>query len=176
MWSKEQCLQVLSCTTIIRLKIISDVEMAHWPQSLDDCGISRCKIAALCILAIESSTAVLPDFFLFTYATIIHQIETKQVYLLHFLTTFCLRCPHYWSQNPVLHMVGWNIALHGCQAYKMLVILLQKANEIFWGEKIRYQTVPGDIFNLLVILHFSIHNAIQLKRSCSSRLRNVPFC
>ena len=49
--------------------------------------------------------------------TIVHSTKIKLQHLLHSLTIFCLRCPHYWSQNQVLHTDDWNRVPHGCQTH-----------------------------------------------------------
>lgn len=49
--------------------------------------------------------------------TILHSTKIKLQHLLHSLTTFCLRCPHYWSQNRVLHTDDWNRVPRGCQTH-----------------------------------------------------------
>lgn len=49
--------------------------------------------------------------------TILHSTKIKLQHLLHSLTIFCPRCPHYWSQNQVLHTDDWNRVPHGCQTH-----------------------------------------------------------
>lgn len=52
-----------------------------------------------------------------TECAILHSRKRKLQHLLHSLTIFCLRCPHYWSQNRVLRTDDWNRVPRGCQTH-----------------------------------------------------------
>lgn len=59
--------------------------------------------------------------------TILHSTKIKLQHLLHSLTISCLHCPHYWSQNRVLHMDDWNRVPRGCQTHSLCDINITKS-------------------------------------------------